>query len=339
MRDFNPIDLVNLIQTGAADAHCRLRDLLLPFVARLVDRFQSPHLPPNHWHRRALPDRLLMRLHMWLRRDDIAAALVALSLDEFRYVVADFAARLLADAYLDEPCSATRNGADISRIPRRNWYDVRLHFQPRESVGGDDVLVSLTDDGALWVFVADFMGHDRLAFIVANGLANLWETSQASQLRADRNMAGLIDYLDDQIAQVSSNDVVFVAGTIARLDPSGHVVVGFAGSGPIFLDRPAAETRMVVGRGSMLGLGDFAQEGAWTTADYHLLPGDEFIMTSDGLIDAWNWLTPNPDDLLKTICVTPGKAYNDLTTYDMNPSPPPDDITMIGIRFLEPQSG
>lgn len=173
-------------------------------------------------------------------------------------------------------------------VPQPPGYEIAAWFDPAEETGGDSYdAIDLTDgdgDGApqrILLLLADATGH------------GIGPALCATQVRAMVRIAarlgcGLVDtvrHLNEQLHQDLPSGR-FVTAWLGVLDASAHELRHFsAGQGPL-LHYVAAERRVCVGEPDAPPLGVLAGIEGEPRDPIVLAPGDLFVVTSDGILEA-----------------------------------------------------
>lgn len=225
-------------------------------------------------------------------------------------------------------------------LPPSRAYDCQTVFMPSEKIGsfwfgGDWYGGHETDDGTLWLIVADITGHGYYAYILAQALPAVWRTCWAAgQLPADPQPTDLLTALHSLLADCLP-DGVFVECTLARLTPDGRVTAAPAGGARMLVrDERRNRVDMVKMRGVWLGL------ERPLTDEHHtciLAENDELLIATDGIFDQlYDYLGPKQPlaatlsatmkngGLLETLSLVLQKA--------LAAQPQKDDITAVVIR-------
>ena len=223
-------------------------------------------------------------------------------------------------------------------MPRHPRFEIEMLIKPLDEVSGDLCAGDVTQDGALWLLIADVTGHGWLAHVLTSGLPHLWNLDAVRQLRErGANPASLLEYLSKELASTPLPDGLFVDATLARFDADGEVVIAAAGECRSLWHQPH-EQRVELQRFGSMYLGvdwthDPPAERRWL-----LRPGDEWLLSTDGLFDqpqhsgrlgetlARMQSLPQPH---RSLCA----AVAELLDRALAARPQHDDITKVVVRL------
>jgi hypothetical protein len=219
-------------------------------------------------------------------------------------------------------------------LPETDAYRVRTYFAPVAptvgvACGGDWFGGRRSDDGSLWLIVADVSGHGYLARLLAANLPDVWHIcweTRPEQPSPCELLTGMHDLLAECLP-----DGVFVECTLARLRPDGAVTVAPAGSRLLVR---SATGGTIVHRlcGGLLGV---LPPDESDQREFHLAAGDELLLATDGLFDQLL-----PAGMARLVGAGPGCPLFDALEQALRESlgggSPVDDITAVVARRRGP---
>jgi serine phosphatase RsbU (regulator of sigma subunit) len=171
------------------------------------------------------------------------------------------------------PCTRPATGAGCSP-----GFEVGLHFQPDDWVGGDYVDIVPLSDGRVFFGVADVCGKGMSSAMIATAI---W-SSVRCLLAEGAEVGGLMSRLNSHLCQMLP-PASFVTMFAAILDPAtGEMWYANAGHPPAWLLGPDARPRLFGADGVIpLGIepGEVAEQYA------KLDPGDLVALYTDGCFD------------------------------------------------------
>jgi serine phosphatase RsbU (regulator of sigma subunit) len=157
-------------------------------------------------------------------------------------------------------------------------FDLALWSRPLEEIGGDVVAAWPVDRDRLLVFLADVMGHDTAAALVASALRlDLYRQRQAGLT----SPAEVLGRLDRGVAELFAP--YFVTAACCLLDArAGTLTWSLAGHLPLLLREPGGTVRSLRHDAYPLGLmsGEDCDEEVTP-----LTPGQSLVLYSDGVSD------------------------------------------------------
>ena len=226
--------------------------------------------------------------------------------------------------------------------PQIPGYDIVGTFRPAEATGGD-TFDFVPSDGALMILAADATGH---------GIGPALSASQVrAMLRvAQRLGAGLDEtfrHINNQLALDLPEDR-FVTAFLGRLDPVVHDMrYHSGGQGPLLHFHGADGTCEMLGPTSA-PLGTMAQVGSRPARFIEMMPGDIFVVCSDGVFDHENprrqrFGAERVIELLRNHGKRPmaemlGRLLASLEEFGEG-VPQEDDVTIVLIRRLPESAG
>jgi sigma-B regulation protein RsbU (phosphoserine phosphatase) len=220
------------------------------------------------------------------------------------------------------------------RLPQSPRYHSEALFLPHERVGdywfgGDWFGGRESDDGSLWVLVADITGHGYFAYLVASSLPSVWQACWESAPAAPSDLLGAMhDLLQDCLPEG-----VYVECTLVRLAPEGEVVAAPAGGTRLLLRCRRQDRPMLVKlRGTWLGL---ARPSAGDQHTCTLDEGDELLLATDGVFDQLH--EQYEGEVVEHLAHGAGasslfECVRHLLRQALQRAPQKDDITMVLVR-------
>jgi hypothetical protein len=231
--------------------------------------------------------------------------------------------------------------AGSADLPSAPAYHVDAYSRPytclgKHYFGGDWFAGHTSDDGSLWVLVADVTGHGYFAYLLASSLPAVWQRLWAAQPDLPVQPADLLAAMHELIADCLPEGI-FLECTLVRLDEAGRATVAPAGGSRLLVGKKRRPADLVKLRGAWLGL------RAPTADEQHSLeldPGDELILASDGAFDQLE-----DDDLEGLTTAVPPVEHGLFETLRrrleacLERAPQRDDITVLLLRRREPVPG
>jgi PAS domain S-box-containing protein len=218
---------------------------------------------------------------------------------------------------------------------RTSWVELFGFSEPAAYAGGDFYDWQLLPDGSIVVTLGDVTGHGVGPALVAAQCRAYWRVVAPSMpLReAVARLNGLVadDLLGDRF-------ITFVA---AKLSADGVLEVFSAGQGPLALRRHDGTVEVFDSHALPLGITQDLLLGAEEPTVRRLVPGDKFVMASDGLPETYNadgrqWTN---DGLLHCLARHHGSASDLLQAIDQANLEfaagvaPADDRTLVVAAF------
>jgi serine phosphatase RsbU (regulator of sigma subunit) len=155
---------------------------------------------------------------------------------------------------------------------------VGVQFHPMGQTSGDIYDVFDTDDGAVYFFVADAMGHGTAA-----ALLTMMVSAALRSLDHGPSPAAMLTALNE--ALLKRNTGLYVTAVLARLTPDGQLTVAHAGHPSMLLLRAGADSPETCREGGFaLGMFDAAQM-PFVDECLQLERGDRLLFYTDGLIE------------------------------------------------------
>lgn len=214
---------------------------------------------------------------------------------------------------------------------------VETYYLPVRTIGGDFGVVTPLDNGHLDLVVCDVSGHGIGSALMANRIYS--ETMRLLNRRTE--LGELLRRLNQFILTQIHVSGFFMTMAAARIDQKTHRLT-YAGAGhpPAFWMTPTGEMRRLDARNTIIGMLDGAI-GSDPTQDVDLLPGERFVMYTDGLTDVFNkrgemlgvegfeGIVRKTHDLplveMKSSIMREVEAYNE--------GPLPDDVSLVLMEF------
>jgi serine phosphatase RsbU (regulator of sigma subunit) len=174
-------------------------------------------------------------------------------------------------------------GSQLQRVGLQD-SSVRHWLEPADNVSGDIVAASRGQDGDLYVLLADATGHGLGAAICSLPVLSTFYSM------ADMGLAlGWIVYEVNRQLRASLPVGHFVAAGMLCVAADGRHADVWVGGIPdvLILDAAGRLRRRVTSTSLPLGI-DAGEDSASRPESIELQPGDQFILYSDGLLEAEN---------------------------------------------------
>jgi serine phosphatase RsbU (regulator of sigma subunit) len=170
-----------------------------------------------------------------------------------------------------------------SDLPQSDGLRIGAKYCPVFDIGGDFYDVIRLKDGRWAVLLADLTGHGIQAALSTSLLKFAFSGFAEKSPTPEEIVRGM-----NGVLQRGLPSDIFVAAVLAVVDPSsGECQIINAGSPhPVWLRRDAAEVRMVIAEGLLLGVAD---ESYFTPGDpqtIQLTGGDRLLLYTDGITEA-----------------------------------------------------
>jgi hypothetical protein len=274
-----PADLVEALRNRAPDARSGLAEWVRTPVARLIDNLIARHQLPHRRERLVL--HALHAAETYLRTRP-PQEFAGMSLAAFRGGLLMQVAKSLYHPFGGQPGKT----AGPPPLPETPVYLSEAVSLPYDRVGpywfgGDWFAGRESQDGSLWVIVADITGHGYYAYLLASSLPSVWQACW----RRRPDGAEPADFLADMhdVLEECLPDGIFVECTLARFGGHGEVTVAPAGGSRILLRRSgSSRLELLKLRGSWLGL---QRPSPDDQTSWRMDTGDEMLLGSDGLFD------------------------------------------------------
>jgi serine phosphatase RsbU (regulator of sigma subunit) len=336
-RYHTPYDLVDALQNRAPGARAQLWELVREPVGRLMDGLIAKHQIKHRRERMVL--NALHAAETYLRARALAD-FSDINLTAFRASLLLQVARVLYHPFGGQV--AKMSGAPP--LPETPAYATEAISLPYDRIGpywfgGDWFTGRESDDGALWVLIADITGHGYYAYLLASGLPSVWQACwQRRPMALDpaELLAAMHDLLEDCLP-----DGMFVECTLGRFGAEGEVTVAPAGGCRILLRRTgSSRIELLKLRGSWLGLHRPSPDDQRAC---RLDTGDEMLLGSDGVFDhladqsdgdmtaALDELSRGADQVRPLL-----EQVHERIRRALRHSEQKDDITMVLLRRREP---
>lgn len=226
------------------------------------------------------------------------------------------------------------NGQSPAPLPGNDDYDFQTLFLPYEKVGsfwygGDWYGGVQTQDGSLWVIVADVTGHGYYAYLLASTLPAIWDRCWELNPTPD-DPQEVLTQMHELLASCLPEGI-FVECTLLRLEPTGKVTIAPAGATRLLMRQRGESTFDEVKlRGLWLGFDPPCRE------DQHVMTldeDDELVIGSDGVFDQLGTGEALSAHLAES--VREGSLFDGLQFVlerNLENEPQKDDITLVRIR-------
>jgi len=232
-----------------------------------------------------------------------------------------------------------RDSTSPDSLPACDLYRCDSYYRPAEKigdffVGGDWYCGSTSEDGSLWILIADVTGHGYSAYLLACNLPNVWRTCWGDATGDKFEPIHLIEAMH-QLLENCLPEGIFVEATLSRFSPDGAVTV-FPAGGSRMMSRRAKQNSVNLHtlRGSWLGLASPDPADQLTIL---LEADDELLMGTDGLFDQLTCHTSERADTDGLTSRMSGRAtlFADMKRIldeALKETPQADDITMVSMQ-------
>ncbi len=221
------------------------------------------------------------------------------------------------------------------KIPQLRRLDIACHFEPAVEVAGDYYDIIHTGDNVFLV-IADVSGKG----VPASLLMSSFRSTVRIFLSVTEELPRLVEKVNDHIAQNEIADR-FITGLFVTLDlRTGLIKYVNAGHDPLLLYRPS-EDRFFEITNDGIPTGIFQGE-TYVESEYTLLPGDVFILYTDGIPEARNeekeeFGFTRMQEVLRSNCENSAEAISAALTRSLkqfvNSAPQHDDITYMILKY------
>ncbi len=161
------------------------------------------------------------------------------------------------------------------------WCRVASQLHPMGQTSGDIYDVFESDDGSIYLFVADAMGHGTPA-----ALLTLMVTSGLHSHQNIRSPAAILTLINEML--LNRDTGLYVTAVLARLTPKGELTVAHAGHPALLLYRKGENKALACKEGGF-ALGMFSsRQVPFIDESLTLNPGDRVLLYTDGLTEAKN---------------------------------------------------
>jgi phosphoserine phosphatase RsbU/P len=156
-------------------------------------------------------------------------------------------------------------------------FSVATRYKPMSSVAGDFYEVLDSETGAIGLLVADVSGHGVPAALIAS----MVKVAIQSQRHRQDDPAGLLAGVNEALCGNAQDQ--FVTAGYLFLDPA-HGKFCYAGAGhPPMLVLRSGQVSRIEENGLVLA---FLPTAAYRSTAQSLLPGDRFLLYTDGIVEA-----------------------------------------------------
>ena len=221
------------------------------------------------------------------------------------------------------------------KIPQLRRLDIACHFEPAVEVAGDYYDIIHTGDNVFLV-IADVSGKG----VPASLLMSSFRSTVRIFLSVTEELPRLVEKVNDHIAQNEIADR-FITGLFVTLDlRTGLIKYVNAGHDPLLLYRPS-EDRFFEITNDGIPTGIFQGE-TYVESEYTLLPGDVFILYTDGIPEARNeekeeFGFTRMQEVLRSNCENSAEAISAALTRSLkqfvDSAPQHDDITYMIFKY------
>ncbi|HOZ11253.1 MAG TPA: SpoIIE family protein phosphatase [Thermotogota bacterium] len=221
------------------------------------------------------------------------------------------------------------------KIPQLRRLDIACHFEPAVEVAGDYYDIIHTGDNVFLV-IADVSGKG----VPASLLMSSFRSTVRIFLSVTEELPRLVEKVNDHIAQNEIADR-FITGLFVTLDlRTGLIKYVNAGHDPLLLYRPS-EDRFFEITNDGIPTGIFQGE-TYVESEYTLLPGDVFILYTDGIPEARNeekeeFGFTRMQEVLRSNCENSAEAISAALTRSLkqfvDSAPQHDDITYMILKY------
>jgi sigma-B regulation protein RsbU (phosphoserine phosphatase) len=167
------------------------------------------------------------------------------------------------------------------RIPAIDGLDIAARYLPVDAVAGDFYDFLVVDNKHIGIFIADVSGHGLPAALVASMLPAALSAQRDNAADPVKVLSGLNQNLYGRF------QARFVTAAYAFLDLEKNLIK-YAGAGhpPSLLCRGATGSALAIQENGLM-LGPFP-DGAFSSVELELHPGDQFLLYTDGILEAEN---------------------------------------------------
>lgn len=197
-------------------------------------------------------------------------------------------ARLRLQAYRDHQEAENALAADIlsRQLKRPGLSDPALAswIAPAAGVSGDVIAAARAATGELFVMLADATGHGLAASISTLPLLTLFY----EMVGRGMTLPEIVARINDQLCQTLPPSRFVAAALLAIDEPSGRAEIWVGGLPPVLLlAADGTVARVFDSQRVPLGIVAFDDEMSQVEC-IDMVPGSEFVLLSDGLIEATN---------------------------------------------------
>ncbi|MEL7088384.1 MAG: PP2C family protein-serine/threonine phosphatase, partial [Planctomycetota bacterium] len=227
------------------------------------------------------------------------------------------------------------------KLPDIPHLDLAAHYATAKRAGGDYYDLFPRADGRWGILIADVSGHGTPAAVVMAVTHAVAHTYAGPDASTTCEPCAMLGYINDRLAgRYDVNTVMFVTAWYGVYDPKTKTLdYAAAGHPPPRVCR-GGELRLLDRAGGLpLGISPNAR---YDTATFQLQPGDELVMFTDGIAEAFNperqqYTEQRLDDLL---CQSPAErppadtlraVLDDVEAFAAG-VPNDDDQTLLAVR-------
>ncbi len=227
-------------------------------------------------------------------------------------------------------------------------YDISAYYRPSKEVGGDYYDFIEIDQDHCGFIVADVSGKGVPGSLVMS-MARAFIRMEAERA-ANTSTADTLKKANHMLAQDIKKGM-FVTAMYGILDKrTNELAISSAGHNPMVLWRAASNTiELVNPKGMALGFdkGPLFERNI-TEETVQLMPGDRFVMYTDGVVEAMNEKNEEYGDkrfeaLVQKLATRESNQMLNMLVKSLDDhkgnAPQHDDMTIMTVRFLGTQSG
>jgi serine phosphatase RsbU (regulator of sigma subunit) len=327
LRYSTPRELVEALQQRGDGARAQLQEFLRLPITRLMDELRVRYSLTRNGASLAHHALHAAETHVRTRPAHLFASM---SWPAFRASILLHVAKMASQPFGQRSESIVSPGP----LPQAPGYRSETLFLPHERVGdywfgGDWFGGFESNDGCLWVLVADITGHGYYAYLLASTLPGVWRACwESGPTQPTELLTAMHELLQDCLPEG-----VYVECTLVRLHPGGEVDAVPAGGSRLLLRRGGrGQTVLHKLRGAWLGLAppSTKDQHSWTLED-----GDELLLATDGVFDQLHELsTPDVAAHLDSSALELSllDGVRDLLRQSLEAGGQKDDITMVLLR-------
>lgn len=169
-------------------------------------------------------------------------------------------------------------------LPEIDGVDLAAHYETSARAGGDYYDLFPLDGGRWGLLIADVCGHGTPAAVLMAITHALAHTAPSRCLPPGK----LLEYVNDRLAARYTAQGTFVTAFYGIYDPSDRSLdYSCAGHNPPRVKRCSDGTMFVLNRAQSLPLG-IAESLTFDEARIDLAPGDQLVLYTDGITEAFN---------------------------------------------------
>ena len=171
-----------------------------------------------------------------------------------------------------------------AELPNIDRLDIAAHYETSERAGGDYYDVFPLAGGRWGFLIADVCGHGTPAAVL------MAITHALAHTAPDKCMApaNLLGYVNNRLSKRYTDNGTFVTAFYGVFDPADRTFVySSAGHNPPRVKRCSDGSMFILNRAQSVPLG--IMEGVeFTEATAELIPGDQVVLYTDGITEAFN---------------------------------------------------